>query len=74
MDERLERYAELVVRVGANVQAGQEVFIQTAVEQHDLARPQPREVLALHASHAVGVDAELHDPVLPRVRGRCVHR
>ena len=26
MDERLERYAELVVRVGANVQPGQEVF------------------------------------------------
>ena len=27
MDERLERYAELVVRVGANVQPGQEVFL-----------------------------------------------
>ena len=28
-DERLERYAELAVRVGANVQAGQEVFATT---------------------------------------------
>jgi hypothetical protein len=27
MDERLERYAELVVRVGINVQPGQEVFL-----------------------------------------------
>ena len=27
MEERLERYAELVVRVGANVQPGQEVFL-----------------------------------------------
>jgi aminopeptidase len=38
MDERLERYAELVVRVGANVQPGQEVFLFAAVEHHDLAR------------------------------------
>jgi Thermophilic metalloprotease (M29) len=27
MDERLERYAELVVRIGINVQPGQEVFL-----------------------------------------------
>ena len=31
MDERLERYAELVVRVGANVQLAQEVFLFAAV-------------------------------------------
>src|SRR4029078_7961446 len=35
---------------------------------------QPGEILALHAAHAVGVDAELLDPVLPRVRRRRVHR
>jgi aminopeptidase len=43
MDERLERYAELVVRVGANVQPGQEVFLYPAVEHHDLARALTRQ-------------------------------
>ena len=38
MDERLERYAELVVRVGANVQPGQEVFLFSNVAHLDLAR------------------------------------
>src|SRR3954470_4669467 len=27
-----------------------------------LARPQPGEILALHAAHALGIDAELLDP------------
>ena len=31
-DERLRRYAELAVRVGANVQSGQEVAILCQVE------------------------------------------
>src|SRR5437763_3469329 len=43
MDERLEGYAELVVRVGANVQPGQEVFLLTSVEHHDLARALTRQ-------------------------------
>jgi aminopeptidase len=51
MDDRLERYAELVVRVGANVQEGQEVFIQTAVEQHDLARALARQAYRAGASY-----------------------
>jgi aminopeptidase len=51
MDERLERYAELVVRVGANVQPGQEVFVQTAVEQHDLARALVRQAYRAGASY-----------------------
>src|SRR5581483_1897755 len=38
------------------------------------ARAQPGEILALHAADPVGADAELLDPVLPRVRGRRVHR
>src|SRR5207237_5802671 len=38
------------------------------------ARAQPGEVLTLHAAHAVGVDAELLDPILPSVCGRRVHR
>jgi aminopeptidase len=43
VDERLERYAELVVRVGANVQPGQEVFLFSAVEHHDLTRALTRQ-------------------------------
>jgi aminopeptidase len=37
-DERLERYAELAVRVGANVQPGQEVFVHPMVEHTELGR------------------------------------
>ena len=37
-DERLERYAELAVRVGANVQPGQEVFVHPMVEHAELGR------------------------------------
>ena len=37
-DERLERYAELAVRVGANVQEGQEVFVYPLVEHAELGR------------------------------------
>jgi aminopeptidase len=51
MDERLERYAELAVRVGANVQPGQEVFVNTAVEQHDLARALVRQAYRAGASY-----------------------
>jgi aminopeptidase len=51
MDERLERYAELVVRVGANVQPGQEVFLYSAVEHHDLARALARQSYRAGASY-----------------------
>jgi aminopeptidase len=51
MDERLERYAELVVRVGANVQPGQEVFVYAAVEHHDLARALTRQAYRAGASY-----------------------
>jgi aminopeptidase len=37
-DERLERYADLTVRVGANVQPGQDVEIQGLVEHAPVAR------------------------------------
>ena len=51
MDERLERYAELVVRVGANVQPGQEVFLLPDVEHHDLARALARQAYHAGASY-----------------------
>jgi aminopeptidase len=37
-DERLARYAELTVRVGANVQQGQTVFLLTQIDHAPLAR------------------------------------
>ena len=38
MDERFERYAELCVRVGANVQPGQELFVESGLAHTELAR------------------------------------
>jgi aminopeptidase len=51
MDERLERYAELVVRVGANVQPGQELFLSASVEHRDLARALARQAYRAGASY-----------------------
>ncbi len=51
MDERLERYAELVVRLGANVQPGQEVFLFPALEHHELARALARQAYRAGASY-----------------------
>jgi aminopeptidase len=42
VDERLERYADLAVRVGANVQEGQIVFLIVLVEHAPLARAMAR--------------------------------
>jgi aminopeptidase len=55
MDERLERYAELAVRVGANVQAGQEVFVHGLVEHAELVRALTRQSYRAGASY-VNVD------------------
>jgi aminopeptidase len=51
MDDRLERYAELVVRVGANVQPGQELLVYAAVEHHELARALTRKGYEAGASY-----------------------
>jgi aminopeptidase len=50
-DERLERYAELTVRVGANVQEGQELFIQALVEHAPLVRALTRQAYRAGASY-----------------------
>jgi aminopeptidase len=42
VEERLERYADLAVRVGANVEEGQNVFIQALIEHAPLARAMTR--------------------------------
>ncbi|MFL5963693.1 MAG: aminopeptidase [Gaiellaceae bacterium] len=57
-DERLERYAELAVRVGANVEAGQNVFIQSQIEHAPLARALTR---AAYAAGARYVDVTYRD-------------
>src|SRR3954452_13220998 len=38
MTDRLSRYADLIVRVGANVQPGQTVFVRALVEHTPLIR------------------------------------
>ena len=60
MDERLERYAELVVRVGANVQPGQEVFLQSAVEHRELARALVRQAYRAGASYVNVLYGDAH--------------
>ena len=49
--KRLERYAELAVRVGANVQPGQEVFVQPMVEHAELGRALVRQAYEAGASY-----------------------
>ena len=60
MDERLERYAELVVRVGANVQPGQEVFLFSAVEHHELARALTRQAYRAGAAYVNVLYTDAH--------------
>jgi aminopeptidase len=60
MDERLERYAELAVRVGANVQPGQEVFVHGLVEHADLVRALTRQSYRAGASYVNVVYGDQH--------------
>jgi aminopeptidase len=50
VSDRLERYAELAVRVGANVQPGQEVFVHGLVEHAELVRALTRQSYRAGAS------------------------
>jgi aminopeptidase len=58
VDTRLERYAELAVRVGANVEEGQTVFVHSMVEHAPLARAMTR---AAYAAGARYVDVLYRD-------------
>jgi len=60
MDERLERYAELAVRVGANVQPGQEVFLLANVEHRDLARALTRQAYRAGAAYVHVLYNDMH--------------
>ena len=59
-DERLERFAELSVRVGANVQPGQEVVLIYQVEHTQIARAMARAALGAGARRVLPVVADLH--------------
>jgi aminopeptidase len=50
-EERLDRYAELAVRIGANVQEGQEVFVHPLVEHAELGRALVRQAWRAGASY-----------------------
>ena len=59
-EERLRRYAELAVRVGANVQEGQDVVVQCLVEHVEIARAVAREAYRAGAKHVVVLYGDLH--------------
>jgi aminopeptidase len=59
-DERLEKYAELVVRVGANVQAGQEVVLTYQIEHALVARAVARAAFEAGARRVHTLPADLH--------------
>jgi aminopeptidase len=58
LDERLERYAELAIRLGANVEPGQTVFIGASIEHAPFARALAR---AAYAAGARFVDVRYAD-------------
>jgi aminopeptidase len=59
-EERLERYADLVVRVGANVQEGQEVVLFHQVEHVPIARAVARAAYQAGARRVHAQAADLH--------------
>ena len=59
-EERLERYAELAVRVGANVQKGQEVFVYGMPEHADLVRALTRQAYRAGASYVNAIYQDQH--------------
>lgn len=62
-DHLLEKYARLVVRVGVNVQPGQQVVISAVPEQADAARALAAEAYRVGASR---VSIQYDDPFLQR--------
>ena len=59
-DERLRRYAELAVRVGANVQAGQEAVVICQVEHAPIARAVAREAYRAGATRVTSRYSDQH--------------
>jgi aminopeptidase len=59
-EERLRRYAELAVRVGANVQPGQDVIVWAQLAHAPVARAVVREAYRAGAAHVVPVYRDAH--------------
>jgi aminopeptidase len=59
-DERLERFAELAVRVGANVQSGQDVVLIYQVDHTPIARAITRAALRAGARRVMPMIGDLH--------------
>jgi aminopeptidase len=59
-DDRLQRYAELAVRVGVNVQPGQDVVVNCLVEHAEIARAIARAAYRAGAKHVVLNYGDLH--------------
>lgn len=59
-EERLRRYAELTVRVGANVQPDQDVVVTGLVEHAEIARAVTREAYRAGARHVIVLYSDLH--------------
>jgi aminopeptidase len=58
--ELIERYAELAVRIGANVQPGQEVFVYGMPEHADLVRALTRHSYRAGASYVHAIYTDQH--------------
>ena len=59
-DERLEAYAEIAVRVGANVQPGQELFVNSLVEHAPVARALARQAYRAGAAYVSVLYSDVH--------------
>lgn len=59
-EERLRRYAQLIVRMGANVQPGQDVVVMCLVDQAEIARAVAREAYRAGARHVIVLYGDLH--------------
>lgn len=56
----MRRYAELAIRVGANVQLGQDVVVTGLVEHAPIAREVAREAYRAGAKHVIVLYSDLH--------------
>jgi aminopeptidase len=65
MPERIDAYADLIVRIGANVQPGQTFFVNALPEHIDLARALARSGYRAGAAY---VDVRYSDPHVTRAR------
>ena len=63
--EQLERYADVLIRVGLNVQPGQPVSIQTPIEAAEFVRIL---VAKAYEAGAFTVNVDWHDPLSRRIR------